>query len=64
MDEARGWVEAYNAADSNRLEATLTPEGVSDEVGSGRRAEGPHEITELFDGWKRPMPDSCCGVAR
>jgi Mrp family chromosome partitioning ATPase len=58
MDPAGGWIDANEAADGNRFEATPTPDRISDEVGPGRRAQGPHEITELFNGWKRPMPDS------
>ena len=58
MDGAGGWTEANEAAGRKRLEATPTPDRVSDEAALGRRAQGSHEITELFDGWKRPLPDS------
>jgi steroid delta-isomerase-like uncharacterized protein len=58
LDAARGFIQAYNTADWNRLEAFLTPESIYDEVGSGRRAQGEREITELFKGWKQAMPDS------
>jgi len=55
---ARGFIEAYNAADWDRLEAAITPDCVYDELASGRRAEGAHQVIELFNGWKRAMPDS------
>jgi steroid delta-isomerase-like uncharacterized protein len=57
-DAARGFIEAYNAADWNRLEAAMTPDCVYDEIGTGRRADGAHEVVDLFNGWKRAMPDS------
>jgi steroid delta-isomerase-like uncharacterized protein len=58
MQAARGFIEAYNEADWNRLEAWLTPDCFYDEFGTGRRARGPQEIADLFKGWKRAMPDS------
>ncbi len=58
VDAARSLITAYNAADWNRLEALMTPDSRYDEFGTGRRAQGGHEIAELFKGWKRAMPDS------
>jgi len=58
MDGAGGWIDANEAAGRKRLEATPTPDRAADEVALGRGAQGSHEITELFDGWKRPLPDS------
>jgi ATP-binding protein involved in chromosome partitioning len=58
MDAAGGWIDGNEAARGKRLEATPTPDRVADEVAPGRDAQGPHEITELFNGWKRPLPDS------
>ena len=57
-DAARAYVEAFNTADWERLEAILTPDSVYDEVGTGRRAEGRAQILELFQGWKQTMPDA------
>jgi steroid delta-isomerase-like uncharacterized protein len=54
----RGFIEAYNDADWDRLEAAITPGCVYDEIGSGRRVEGAREVVDLFKGWKRAMPDS------
>jgi steroid delta-isomerase-like uncharacterized protein len=64
MEAARGFIQAYNGADWDRFEALLTPGCRYDEVGSGRRAEGGQEVTDLFRGWKRAMPDSEGTVTR
>jgi steroid delta-isomerase-like uncharacterized protein len=58
MDAAQGFMQAFNAADWNRFGTLLTPDCLYDEVGTGRRAEGEQEITEVFKGWKRAMPDA------
>jgi steroid delta-isomerase-like uncharacterized protein len=58
MEAARGFIQAYNASDWNGLQAMLAPDCRYDEVGSGRQAQGGHEIADLFKGWKRAMPDS------
>jgi hypothetical protein len=58
VDAGRGFIEAFNGADWNGLEALLTPDSVYDEVGTGRRAQGGNEIVDLFKGWKQAMPDS------
>jgi len=57
-DAARAYVEAFNNADWEQLEAILTPDSVYDEIGTGRRAQGREEIVELFQGWKQTMPDA------
>jgi ketosteroid isomerase-like protein len=53
MEAARGFIQAYNGADWDRLEAMLTPDCLYDEVGSGQRAQGPREIAGVFKG---PVP--------
>ncbi len=58
VDAARGLVKAYNAADWGGLEALMAPDSRYDEFGTGRGAQGGHEIAELFKEWKRAMPDS------
>lgn len=58
IDAARAYIEAFNSADWDRLEAALTPDSVYDEVGTSRRAEGREAILELFQGWKQTMPDA------
>ena len=64
MEAARGFIQAYNGADWDRLEAMLTPDCLYDEVGSGQRAQGPREIAGVFKGWKHAMPDSDGTVTR
>ena len=58
LDAVRGLVDAYNQADWNQLDALLASDSVYDEVGTGRQASAAQEITDLFKGWKRAMPDS------
>ena len=58
MDAARGFMQAFNASDWNRFGTLLTPDCLYDEVGTGRRAQGEQEITDVFKGWKRAMPDA------
>ncbi len=55
---ARENLEAFNAADWERLRATLTPDSVYDEVATQRRLQGADEIIEAFKGWKQAMPDA------
>jgi steroid delta-isomerase-like uncharacterized protein len=58
MDAARGFIQAFNAADWNRFATLLAPGCRYDEVGTGRQAQGEQEITDVFKGWKRAMPDA------
>jgi steroid delta-isomerase-like uncharacterized protein len=64
MEAARGFIQAYNGADWDRLEAMLAPDCLYDEVGSGQQAQGPREIAGVFKGWKQAMPDSDGTVTR
>jgi steroid delta-isomerase-like uncharacterized protein len=57
VDAARGFIEAYNDGDWQRMEAKLTPDCTYNEVGSGRYVEGAREVVEFFQGWNRAMPD-------
>jgi steroid delta-isomerase-like uncharacterized protein len=57
-DTARGFIEAFNHADWQRLEAALSPDCEYDEFGTGRQVRGAHEVAELWQGWKRAMPDA------
>ena len=50
VDAGRGFIEAFNGADWNRLEALLTPDSLYDEVGTGRRAQGGNEIVYIQEG--------------
>jgi steroid delta-isomerase-like uncharacterized protein len=58
LEAARGFIQAYNGADWDRLQASLTPDSLYDEFGTGRRAQGGQEILDLYKGWKQAMPDS------
>jgi steroid delta-isomerase-like uncharacterized protein len=58
VDAARGFITAFNSADWQRLEATLSPDCTYDEFGTARQARGAREVIELFQGWKRAMPDA------
>jgi steroid delta-isomerase-like uncharacterized protein len=58
VDAARGFVDAFNRADWPRLEAALSPDCAYDEFGTGRQVRGAREVVELFQGWKRAMPDA------
>jgi steroid delta-isomerase-like uncharacterized protein len=57
-DTARGFIEAFNSSDWQRLEGALSPDCEYDEYGTGRRVRGAHEVVELWQGWKRAMPDA------
>src|SRR6266550_335123 len=55
---ARQFVEAYNSADWDGLKELFTADAVYDEVGTGRRLQGPDEILQANQGWKQAFPDS------
>jgi steroid delta-isomerase-like uncharacterized protein len=54
---ARVNVEAYNAADWQRLKEVLAPDVVYDEVGTQRRLVGSDQMIEAYRGWKQVAPD-------
>ena len=54
---ARGVVEAFNASDWEGTKALMTPDYVYNEVGTGRRIQGPEEVVAALKGWKEAMPD-------
>jgi steroid delta-isomerase-like uncharacterized protein len=57
VDVARGFIHAHSQANWDRVGELVAPDSVYEEFGTGRRAKGD-EITELFKGWKRAMPDT------
>lgn len=57
IEVARRLLDAFNAADWDTFRATLAPDGVLEEVPTGRRAEGADAIVALMQGWKRAFPD-------
>ena len=58
LDIARASVEAFNARDWNRFKSLLAPNGVYDEVATGRRMTGRDEIVEAVRGWTTAFPDA------
>lgn len=53
----REFVEAINAADWQRLKATLAPDVVHDEWATRRHLEGADPFVQLAQGWKQAFPD-------
>jgi steroid delta-isomerase-like uncharacterized protein len=50
-------VEAFNAADWERVRERLASDAVYAETGTGRRVEGADAYVELLQGWKEAFPD-------
>ncbi len=55
---AKEGIEVFNQSDWGRTAQLLTPNSVYDEVGTGRRVEGPDAFVALSKGWKSAFPDS------
>jgi steroid delta-isomerase-like uncharacterized protein len=55
---AREQVEAFNDGDWERMRAELAPDARYDEYGTGRKADGPEKLVELYKGWKQAFPDA------
>ncbi len=53
----RALVDAFNAGDWDRFRATLTPDVVYEESGTGRRVEGADAYIQLCQGWRDGFPD-------
>jgi steroid delta-isomerase-like uncharacterized protein len=58
ISAARGFTECYNAGDWDGLRDLMAPDAVYEEVGTGRRIEGPAAIVEVNKAWKGALPDS------
>ena len=58
ISAARGFTELYNAADWDGMRDLMAPNAVYEEVGTGRRIEGPDAIVEVNKAWKAALPDS------
>lgn len=50
-------VEAFNTGDWERFSATLSPDVVYIEMGTGRRIVGNDEMVRLAQEWRRAFPD-------
>ena len=55
---ARGLVTFYSNADWASMKSLYTPDGIYNEVGSGRKIQGPEAIIQALQGWKKTMSDS------
>jgi steroid delta-isomerase-like uncharacterized protein len=51
-------IDAFSATDWPRFEATLAPDVVYSETGTGRQVEGAEAYIELCKGWKQAFPDA------
>ena len=55
---AREQVGAFSTGDWERVRAGLAEDSHFDEIGTGRKVDGPEKIVELFKGWKQAFPDA------
>jgi steroid delta-isomerase-like uncharacterized protein len=55
---AKEGIDVFNQSDWGRLRQLQTPNSVYDEVGTGRRVEGPDAFIALSQGWKSAFPDA------
>jgi steroid delta-isomerase-like uncharacterized protein len=55
---AKEGVEVFNQSDWGRITQLSTPNVFYDEVGTGRRVEGPDAFIALSKGWKTAFPDA------
>jgi steroid delta-isomerase-like uncharacterized protein len=55
---AREQVDAFNSGDWERVRTGLASDSHFDEIGTGRKFDGPEKIVELFKGWKQAFPDA------
>jgi steroid delta-isomerase-like uncharacterized protein len=51
-------VEAFNIGNWERLRATLHPDVLYEETGTGRRVTGADDYVRLCQGWKESLPDA------
>ena len=58
IDIAREQIDAFNAGDWDRFQATLDPDCVYDEPGTQRHVEGSDAILEINRGWREAFPDA------
>ena len=54
---ASGMVDAFNAADWDRVAEHLTSDAVYNELGTQRTINGRDEIIQALQSWKAAMPD-------
>jgi steroid delta-isomerase-like uncharacterized protein len=64
VDIAREQIEAFNAGDWDRFEATMAPDCVYDEPGTQRHVEGTDAILDINRSWRETFPDAHGTVER
>lgn len=55
---ARELVKAFNASNWEGIKATLARDCVYNELGTGRRIQGPDQFVQAMKGWKGAFPDA------
>jgi steroid delta-isomerase-like uncharacterized protein len=55
---ARELIESFSAGDWARFRATIAPDIVYEETGTGRRVEGADAYIALCQGWREAFPDA------
>jgi steroid delta-isomerase-like uncharacterized protein len=58
IDAGKAPTLAYNQKDWNAVRASITPDFIYDEVGTGRKVQGVDQTITLFKGWAEAIPDS------
>ena len=56
-DTARAVIDAFNAADWDRLRSVVSPDIVYEETGTDRRIEGVEDYLALCQTWRKALPD-------
>ena len=57
-------IDAFTAGDWARFRATIAPDVVYEETGTGRRTEGADAYVALCQGWRDAFPDALGTVRR
>ena len=58
IEAAKAPTLAYNQKDWNAVRASITPDFIYDEVGTGRKVQGADQTIALWKGWAEALPDS------
>ena len=61
---ANEMIDAFNAGDWARFRATVAPDVVYEETGTGRRTEGADAYVALCQGWRDAFPDATGTIER
>jgi steroid delta-isomerase-like uncharacterized protein len=57
VQAGRELIEAFNSGDGNRFKKYLAADVVYDEVATQRKIQGADAWVQLWEGWRRAMPD-------